>query len=384
MIPRSLTDQINKALSSFPIISITGPRQSGKTTLVKNLFTDFVYLNLEALDVRSLAEEDPRRFILTYIDQGVVIDEVQRVPDLFPYLQTIVDERKQMGKVVLTGSQHFLLLESVTQSLAGRVMVFNLLPFTVKELDKQLSTDIDEVIFHGMYPPLYDRKIEPTQFYPTYLQTYVERDVRLLRNIGDLSTFTRFLRLCAGRIGNLLNMSSLAIETGVDHKTVRSWLSVLEASYIIFFLHPYHRNYNKRIVKQPKLYFYDTGLASSLLGLENKEQISTHYLRGGLFENFIIAEYRKMITHKGIIPNIWFWRDNAGTEIDLIIERTPSFIAVEIKAGSTLKEEFTRSLIKFANYSGISQDRCHVVYAGKMSYSRKKAHIWNWHDFLSI
>ena len=285
----------------FPVVSLTGPRQSGKTTLVKALFPDYAYVNLENLDDRAAAVDDPKGFLRVYQKDGVIIDEAQKVPELFSYLQGIVDNSRAMGKYILTGSHNFLLLENITQSLAGRVGVMHLLPFGFDELTATVITDetvLDQVIFSGMYPPLHDRKITPPDFYPSYLQTYIERDVRAIKNIGNLNTFTRFLQLCAGRIGQLLNLSSLGTEVGVDAKTVRSWLSILEASFVIFFLSPYYKNYNKRVVKQPKLYFYDTGVVCSLLGLNASSQLSNFYLRGSLFENFVIAESLKYRIHR--------------------------------------------------------------------------------------
>ena len=382
MVPRTLAEEVNRSLGSFPILSITGPRQAGKTTLVRDLFPEYRYFNLEALDVRAIAEEDPRRFVEDHIKQGMVIDEAQRAPSLFSYLQTVVDADGTMGRVVFTGSQHFLLLESVAQSLAGRVMLHHLLPFTARELPHVLAQPLDRVLLTGMYPPLHDRSIEPRLFYPTYSQTYIERDVRLVRNIGNLSSFSRFLRLCAGRIGSLMNMSSLAVEAGIDHKTVRAWLSVLEASFIIFFLQPYHRNFNKRLVKQPKLYFYDTGLACSLLGLDDERHVSTHYLRGALFENFVVSELHKMQIHRSRRPGMYFWRDNSGTEVDLIVERGADVSAVEMKSGSTYNDEFARSLGRFERYSGLPPDRGHVVYGGDAGFHGRR--IWSWRDLLEL
>lgn len=378
MVPRTLAGAFETGVRSFPVVTVTGPRQSGKTTLLRAAFRDYHYVNLEAVDQRRIAEEDPRGLIGRHIERGIVIDEAQRVPDLFSYVQTIVDEHDTLGKVILSGSQHFLLLERITQSLAGRAMVLHLHPFTVVELPHVLSEPVDKVVFNGMYPPLHDRRIAPTIFYPTYMQSYVERDVRSVRNVGDLSTFSRFLQLCAGRIGSLLNLSALANELGVDHKTVRAWLSVLEASFVVFLLPSYHRNYNKRVVKQPKLYFYDTGLACSLLGLESEEQLSTHYLRGGLFENFVVAEYRKIVEHTARRPHMYFWRDSTGTEVDLVVERGPELSAVEIKSGATLNPEFTRSLRKFQEYSGIVPQRCHLVYGGEMQHTGEAARVWSW------
>jgi uncharacterized protein len=378
MVARTLTAALETAVRSFPVVTVTGPRQSGKTTLLRAAFPDYHYVNLEAVDQRRIAEEDPRGLIGRHLERGIVIDEAQRVPDLFSYVQTIVDERRTIGKVILSGSQHFLLLERITQSLAGRAMVLHLHPFTVLELPAVLGEPADTAMFNGMYPPLHDRRIAPAAFYPTYIQSYVERDVRSVRNVGDLSTFSRFLQLCAGRIGSLLNLSALANELGVDHKTVRAWLSVLEASFVVFMLPPYHRNYNKRVVKQPKLYFYDTGLACSLLGLESEHQLPTHYLRGGIFENFVVAEYRKIVEHTGRRPHMFFWRDNTGTEVDLVVEHGPRVDAVEIKSGATLNQEFTRSLRKFQTYSSIAPERCHLVYGGEVEHAGEPARVWSW------
>jgi hypothetical protein len=382
MIPRSLSAVLEEAIRSFPVVTITGPRQSGKTTLIRSAFRDYHYVNLEAIDQRRLAEEDPRGLLARHIEQGIVIDEAQRVPHLFSYVQTLVDENKSVGKVILSGSQHFLLLEQITQSLAGRSMILHLHPFTVRELPEVLSGELDEAVFRGMYPPLHDRQIPPPLFYPMYIQSYVERDVRSIRNVGDLSTFSRFLQLCAGRIGSMLNLSAVGNELGVDHKTVRAWISVLEASFVIFLLPPFHRNYNKRVVKQPKLYFYDTGLACALLGLESEAQLPTHYLRGSLVENFVIAEYRKMVEHAGRRPQMYFWRDNSGTEVDLIVERGTELAAVEIKSGATLNPDFTRSLRKFQEYSGISADQCHLVYGGEVEHEGVPARVWSWRHLV--
>ena len=378
MVPRTLVGPIKSAVRSFPVLTVTGPRQSGKTTLLRATFPDYTYVNLEALDQRRLAEEDPRGLINRHIERGIVIDEAQRVPDVFSYVQTIVDEHDVLGKVILSGSQHFLLLEQVTQSLAGRAMILHLHPFSVVELPKTLVNPVDSTLFSGMYPPLHDRRIEPAIFYPTYIQSYVERDVRSVRNVTDLSAFSRFLQLCAGRIGSLLNVSSLANELGLDHKTVRAWLSVLEASFVVFLLPPYHRNFNKRVVKQPKLYFYDTGLACSLLGLESENQLASHYLRGSIFENFVIAEYRKIIAHTGRRPHMYFWRDSSGTEVDLVVEHGRELSAVEIKSGATLNTEFFRSLKLFQKYSDTPPERCHLVYGGEIEHVGRPARVWSW------
>ncbi len=371
----------------FPVISLTGPRQSGKTTLVKSLFPEYAYVNLENLHQRSAALEDPRGFLKEHQQRGIVIDEAQKVPELFSYLQGIVDDSQLMGRYILTGSHNFLLLEQITQSLAGRVAVTHLLPFTTDELEGHVITldaPLDDILFTGMYPPIYGRKMEPTDFFPSYLQTYIERDVRLIKNIGNLNQFTRFLLLCAGRIGQLLNLSSIGNEIGIDAKTVRSWVSILEASFIIFLLPPYFKNYNKRLVKQPKLYFYDTGLVCSLLDLRASSQLKQFYLRGNLFENFVISECVKRRMHGGNRSNAYFWRDNAGNEIDLLLNNGPTLSAIEIKSAQTVSQEFFRGLTRFRAYSGISEDACYLIYGGADKLKRKEAQVFSWRNINSL
>jgi hypothetical protein len=382
MIPRLLGDHLLSLSQGFPILSLTGPRQSGKTTLVRALFRDHAYVNLENLDERLAAEEDPRRFLRAYEGTGLIIDEAQRVPDLFSYLQGIVDESDQMGRFILTGSQNFLLLEKITQSLAGRVGICNLLPFGLPELASVgcVPDSLDEALFTGGYPVLYDRGLSPRDYFPSYIQTYIERDVRSITNVVNLGTFQRFVRLCAGRTGQLLNMSSIAQELGVNYKTVRSWLSVLEASYIAFTLSPHHRNYSKRVVKQPKLYFYDTGLLCALLEIHSADQIANHYLRGQIYESFVVAEYLKSRHNAGLRPNAFFWRDSSGHEIDLLLEDGPVYRAVEIKSGETLHGDLFRGLQYFQKLSSISRDSCYLVYGGERSQSRRDGQILGWRD----
>jgi len=344
MIPRSLGEKINALVKVFPVISLTGPRQSGKTTLVRALFPEYAYTNLENIDEREAAEEDPVRFLLMHARTGLIIDEAQKVPDLFSYLQGIVDESGQMGKFILTGSQNFLLLEKITQSLAGRAAVCHLMPFGLPELDGVglLPDNLDRCMFYGGYPVLYDRKVDPTDYFPSYVQTYIDRDVRSIKNVGDLSTFRRFVKLCAGRVGQLLNLSSLGNELGINYKTVRSWISILEASFIIFLLTPHHKNFNKRLVKQPKLYFYDTGLLCSLLDIRSEKQLASHYLRGSIFESLVVSEYIKLRYHHGFQSNAFFWRNSTGHEIDLLIEDGEHVKAVEIKSAKLSRQIFLK------------------------------------------
>lgn len=370
----------------FPVVAVTGPRQSGKTTLVRATFPTYSYVNLENPDDRQAAIEDPRMFLRYRGQNGTIIDEMQKAPELFSYLQQISDETKKMGNYILTGSQNFLLMEKVTQSLAGRVSVNNLLPFSLIELPQNtiINNDINQLLYTGMYPAIYDRKIPPENYYPSYLQTYLERDVRSLKNISNLNVFQRFLQLCAGRAGQLLNLSNIGNELGIDGKTVRSWLSVLEAGFIIFFLQPYFRNFKKRIIKRPKLYFYDTGLLCSLLGLNNPAQLMSHYLRGALFENFIIGEYLKIKRHQGATPNIYFWQDNSGNEVDLLIDNGGRLTAVEIKSGMTINQDFFKNLLKFKKFSGITSKDCYLIYGGEQSMPRQNAQVLSWRDLPQL
>lgn len=351
----------------YRAIAVVGPRQSGKTTLVRGVFPEKVYVNLENTDTRRFAIEDPRGFLSGFPD-GAILDEVQRVPELFSYLQQILDENTTKGQFILTGSINFLLQENISQTLAGRVGYMFLLPLSLHELNQPLPST-DELIHRGLYPELNDgEQMDAAKYYSNYIRTYVERDVRLIKNIVDLYAFERFVRLCAGRTGQLLNMNSLAIETGVDNKTIASWLSVLETSFIVFRLQPYHKNYNKRIVKMPKLYFYDTGLASALLGIENKEQLSLHPFRGALFENMVVLEFLKNRFNHGKTNNLFFWRDNVGTEIDLLIEYTERLVPIEIKSGQTITDAYFKSLTTWCKITGI--DTGYVIYAGNQTQKR--------------
>ena len=351
----------------YRAIAVVGPRQSGKTTLVRGVFPEKVYVNLENTDTRRFAIEDPRGFLSGFPD-GAILDEVQRVPELFSYLQQILDENTTKGQFILTGSINFLLQENISQTLAGRVGYMFLLPLSLHELNQPLPST-DELIHRGLYPELNDgEQMDAAKYYSNYIRTYVERDVRLIKNIVDLYAFERFVRLCAGRTGQLLNMNSLAIETGVDNKTIASWLSVLETSFIVFRLQPYHKNYNKRIVKMPKLYFYDTGLASALLGIENKEQLSLHPFRGALFENMVVLEFLKNRFNHGKTNNLFFWRDNVGTEIDLLIEYTERLVPIEIKSGQTITDAYFKSLTTWCKITGI--DTGYIIYAGNQTQKR--------------
>ncbi len=380
MIRRTLEPRLLKLAGQFPVVSVTGPRQSGKTTLVRDLFNEYEYLNCENLDVRMAAEEDPRRFLRLRRSRGAIIDEAQRVPALFSYLQGVVDDSGEMGQFILTGSQNFLLLEKITQSLAGRVAVNHLMPFDACEMrvGEIFANDIDDQLLNGCYPPLHDRGIAPEDFFPAYIETYVERDVRSIKNISNLALFQKFLVLTAGRVGQIVNLTNLGNEVGVDHKTIDSWLSILEASFILFKLPPYYRNLNKRIVKQPKIYFLDTGLLCSLLGIRSTEQLVCHPLRGGIFENYIISEHAKQCFHRGERPNMFFWRDRSGHEIDLIVERGLELRAYEVKAGETVRSDMFRNLEYFASLFELPADQCQVIYGGAQAQSFRNAQVIPW------
>jgi hypothetical protein len=361
MIKREIQAELIKLAKQFKAVAVVGPRQSGKTTLTRYIFNEKSYVNLENPDSRRFAMNDPRGFLSQY-STGVVIDEAQRAPELFSYLQQVLDEENKKGKFILTGSNNFLLQESISQSLAGRIAYIYLLPFTLSELSLKDTTDVKSQMLKGSYPPVYDQNIDYDKWYPNYIRTYIERDVRQLKNISDLNIFEKFLRLCAGRTGQLLNMSNLALETGVDSKTVSAWLAVLESSFITFRLYPYHRNFNKRIVKMPKLYFYDTGLVCSLLGINNQDQLNLHPLYGSLFENLCISEFKKHCLNRAKNENLFFWRDNIGHEIDIVIEKSNSLFPVEVKSGKTITNEFFKGLKFWNAISGINGGA--VVYAG--------------------
>jgi predicted AAA+ superfamily ATPase len=380
MIARTIQQKIENLASKFPVVTLTGPRQSGKSTLLRHAFPDYQYVSLENLDVRTFATEDPHGFLKTY-PRHVIIDEAQRVPTLFSYIQTHVDEVDEPGLYILSGSHNFLLMETVNQSLAGRTAILKLLPFSHDEKVSGgiLPSTIDEEIFYGGYPRIFDKNISPTDYYPFYLQTYVERDVRMMKNIGDLSAFIRFLKLCAGRIGQLLNLSSLANDCGISVPTASSWLSLLEASYICHLLRPDWNNFSKRLVKTPKLYFYDTGLACSLLDISSPSQLATHYLRGGLFENLVITNFLKRAWNKGYEADLRFWRDSQGNEVDLLLyDGSTHPTAYEIKSGATFNTDFFSGLTKWASLSDTPTTSLNVIYSGKDSLTTSKGTLLAW------
>lgn len=379
MLDRDAEQTIRTLLRGFPIVTLTGPRQSGKSTLAKALFTNLPYASLEDPDMRLAATEDPRSFLERFPD-GAVLDEVQRCPDILSYLQTIVDTDGRMGRYILTGSQQFGLMSGITQSLAGRTAFVELLPFSIPELAQagQLPQAADTMLLKGCYPPLYDRDVPPSAWFAAYVTAYVERDVRQILKIQELETFQRFVRLCAGRTAQLLNLSSLATECGITHNTAKSWVSVLEASYLIFLLRPHHTNFNKRLVKMPKLYFYDVGLVSWLLGIRTPEQVETHPLRGNIFETFIVSELIKSRLNRGERPAFSFWRDSNGNEVDLIVERDNKLMPIEIKSGKTLSRDSLAGLEKWCALAGDMGMMPSLIYGGSEVYQHKGVRVLGW------
>lgn len=379
MIKRTSEQTLQRLARGFPVIAITGPRQSGKTTLAKSTFPDKPYLSLEDPDVRAIAETDPRRLLAGYSD-GAILDEVQRAPHLFSYLQTHVDANLRPGMFVLTGSQQFGLLSGISQSLAGRVGMVQLLPLSIGELTEAslLSGSLDKLLFTGGYPALHDRNLLPGDWFAGYIATYVERDVRQLINVRDLSTFQRFLRMCAARTGQLLNLSSLAADCGITHNTAAAWISVLEASYIIHLLRPHYRNFNKRLVKSPKLYFCDVGLAAWLLGIHKPEDMAFHAQRGNLFETMMVAEFLKQRWNDGKPSNLYFWRDSRGLEVDLMLEEGERLMPVEIKSGATVATDFTDNLKKWMRLSGNPEQPSWLIYGGDQRFASGTTRIVSW------
>jgi len=394
MIPRTLGSRLVKLAGQYPVVYLTGPRQSGKTTLSRATFSDFEYRSLEDLETREEAIEDPRGFLRRLEgSKGAILDEAQRAPDLFSYIQGYADERRG-GPLVLTGSQHFLLLERISQSLAGRAAILELLPFSISELagrpamtpsefEKgeveilgEVKLDLDETLFAGTFPAIHDRELEALTWLDGYVRTYVERDVRAISNIGNLEAFLRFLSLCAGRSGQLLNRSSLGADSGVDQTTVSRWISILQASYIVDLLRPHFENFSRRLIKSPKLYFNDTGLLCRLLGVRNPEDLRNHPLRGAIFETFVVSEMRKLYLHHGQRPPLYFWRDSNGREVDVLVDVGQRRIPVEIKSSATIAGDFLRGL---DGYLALSGDPWGVlVYGGQDTYQRRAHRIRPW------
>lgn len=381
IIIRDIQKEFEDALKSYPIVVITGARQTGKTTLAKTILNK-PYYNLESPDIRRIAKDDPRLFLSKIKESGAIIDEFQRVPELASYLQEIVDERQQNGMFILTGSNNFSMMQNISQSLAGRAAILRLMPFSLNEINlyKQ-SFATDELLYKGFYPVIYSENRNALKTHNNYYQTYIERDVRQLINIKDIHIFQRFIRLCAGRVGQLLNFEQLANETGVSAKTIKSWISVLEASFIIYLLPPYFENLKKRVTKSKKLYFYDIGLASYLLGIEEQSHIENHPLRGSLFENLVISEYLKYRFNKGLSNNAFFYRDNHQNEVDLLIKSGEKYILTEIKSSKTYHNSFRNKLDWLED---ILHDKVQkiIVYDGDTELNNDDITICNFRNFI--
>ncbi|MFH1825602.1 MAG: ATP-binding protein [Candidatus Firestonebacteria bacterium] len=380
MIRRILSDKLLSISKYLPVVAIIGPRQSGKTTLVKSVFKNYKYISLEDEDNRNYAMQDPRGFLYDYCEHGGIIDEAQRVPKLFSYIQTNVDNNDKPGRIILTGSQNFLLMEKVSQTLAGRIGILNLFPFSLPEINfgKFKSNNPDKFIFNGFYPRLYDKTIKPEDWFPGYVQTYLERDLRQMLNVSDLSNFRIFVKLCSARTGQILNLTSLGSDCGISHNTAKSWLSILEISGLVFLLRPYYKNYNKRLTKMPKLYFHDTGLVCFLLGIKDVEQLRSHYLFGSIFETFIISEIFKHYYNIGIEPPCYYWRENHGKEIDCLIDEGASLKIVEIKSGKTINDEYFNGLRYWSKLNQRIKHLSFIFYRGEEEQKREYGTILSW------
>lgn len=398
MIDRHMGKALVASAHDYPVLTVTGPRQSGKTTLVRKVFPKHDYVSLENPDERSFAQEDPRGF-LNRFQNAVILDEVQRVPDLFSYLQGRVDEDDRTGRYILTGSQNFLLLEKVSQSLAGRTALFQLLPFSRAELAGYKSMALDnigrriprrprqegelsEVLFKGFYPRIHDKGLKPQDWLRNYYQTYIERDVRSIIQVGDIEAFGRFVRLCAGRTGQILNLSSLGADCGISHATARRWLSVLEASFIVYLLRPHYENFSKRLIKSPKLYFIDTGLLCYLLRIRSAEELVSHALRGAVFETFVLVELLKTFLNQGIEPDLHFWRDVGGHEVDFVLSQERALVPVEAKSGETIASDYLKGIGFWRGLPGQEDAPAAVVYGGEPSMMRTQTAFYSWRDWL--
>ncbi|MGD8836426.1 MAG: ATP-binding protein [Desulfobacteraceae bacterium] len=399
MLQRTLTPKLHEAAQYFPIVTLTGPRQSGKTTLVKSAFKQYAYASLEDPELRSFANEDPRGFLQQY-EGNLILDEIQRTPDLFSHIQVIVDSEDKPGRFVLTGSQNFLLLNSISQSLAGRSAIFHLLPFSLDELRgseplgldqigtiipkgrKEPTTSLNQQLFTGFYPRIHDKNIPASDWLKYYYQTYLERDVREIVNVGNLDAFRRFASLCAGRSGQLVNLSSIASDCGITHTTAKRWLSVMEASFLIVLLRPHHKNFRKRLVKSPKLYFLDSGLLCYLLRIKEPDDLNLHASRGAVFETFVLSELFKRALNYGLDTDLFFWRDSSGHEVDIIIDTGRTIVPVEVKSGATIAKDFFKGL-DFWNRLAQKKESSPsaLIYGGNNSTTRKGINIHSWWNF---
>lgn len=378
---RAITDTLLR-FAKFPVVGIFGPRQSGKTTLVKEVFNKHKYINFEDPNMRSFVADNPQGFLREFDnDHGIILDEFQYVPQILSYIQMAADEKDRPGYFVLTGSQNFLMNGAVTQSLAGRIGILTLIPLSIKELAENtlLTDNVNEIIYNGGYPRIYAKGIQPAELYPSYIHSYVERDVRQLVNVENLATFQRFMKLCAARIGQQLNISDLATSCGVTQKTVTSWLSILQATYILFLLSPYHKNFSKRVVKVPKLYFYDTGLACSLLNIRSSEELALSSFKGPFFECFIIADLFKQYYNHGIQAPLYYWRDaNGRIEVDCLIDQGTSLVPIEIKSNEIINKSFFDGLTKFHEIAQTHPSKSFIVYGALHQQIRTSGNVVGW------
>jgi predicted AAA+ superfamily ATPase len=381
MLARDAEKTLIRLAKSFPVVAITGPRQAGKTTLAKAVFKSKPYVSLENPDEREFAQNDPKRFLARF-PNGAVLDEVQRCPSLLSWLQGVVDERGGMGDFVLTGSAQFDLIEGITQTLAGRVGRVELLPLSSRELKaaNQLPNSLSQMLIQGGYPALYDRKITTQDWFSNYVATYVERDVRQLISVRNLSQFQTFLKMCASRTGQLINLTSLGADCGISAVTAKQWLSVLETSYIVTLLRPHHSNFGKRLVKTPKIYFLDSGLAAWLMGIRSAETLETHAARGALFESWVVSELYKKRLNAGLPIDLFFWRDNTGNEVDLIVENEKGLQPIEIKSGSTYASDWSQGLKKWQFLAQNSSLEPTILYGGESNFEREGLKVWGWRD----
>jgi len=384
MIKRTISGKILHYARQYPVVTVTGPRQSGKTTLCKALFPRKQYFSLENIDIRGYARTDPRSFLNACLKEGAIIDEIQRVPELVSYIQEIADTQDKPGLFILTGSQNFHLLDTVSQSLAGRTALAVLLPFSYSEIYSDKAIPINKVLFTGFYPRIHDKKLNPAEALSFYVSAYLERDIRALINVKDLAKFEKFLKLCAGRTAQIINLSNLANDCGINHNTAKSWLAVLEASYVLFFARPHHANFGKRLIKAPKLYFIDCGLAAYLLDIQNVKHIANHPLRGALFENFAAAELLKARTNYGKNSNLYFFRDNVGNEVDLILENGVSVKPVEIKLGSTVSGDYFKGLRYYQKINKKNAIRPALIYGGNQDQRRGEFDIFSYRNAEKI
>lgn len=376
---------ISKLLKKYPAVVLTGPRQSGKSTIAKKILPNYPYSSLEDLDEREFATSDPRSYLDRFTSGGI-IDEVQKVPELISYLQSFLDNKKNKKPIILTGSAQLTLLANVSQTLSGRIAVIELLPLSYSEIEKSsiAPKSLEKLLFTGLYPKLYKEKINPGDWYLDYIKTYIERDVRDILKIHNLGTFQRFLKMCASRAGQILNLSSLSNDCGISHSTAESWFNILEATYITTRIQPHYQNFSKRLIKSPKLYFYDTGLLSFLLGIKSPEELKTHSLRGAIMENWVATEIIKSQTNNHKPNNIFFWRDNKGVEIDFIIEYGEKLFPIEIKSGKTINSEYFKNIKYWTGIAGNKAGAGNIVYAGDENQTRADLKIYSWKSIENL